>query len=195
MVAIIGIVSKHSDKTARPNRSPTAPAPAHGRLLLPVGPRRPLAAPSPNPLSKPAMGVAFLKNGMGSATIFVVLDGRGRRARRDARQRRRAIAEPAYRGVGCDQLIVIEPGGRAGRPAHAARRCRECASTNADGSEAGACRQCPRALRRPAADGTERGVRHVRHRHYPPGPARGPTAEGDGANPPTVDMGSGAAGA
>ena len=79
----------------------------------------------------------------GLGNDFVVLDARARRARPDV-ERRRAIADRRL-GVGCDQLIVLEPPtDRDGRRLHAHLQSRRRRGRR--------LRQC-HALRRLGADG------------------------------------------
>ena len=85
-------------------------------------------------MSAPLSTVPFTKmHGLGND--FVVLDGRARAISLSAEDVRR-IAD-RRRGVGCDQLVVIEPSDRAG----AFMRVH-----NADGGEASACGNAARCL-------------------------------------------------
>jgi diaminopimelate epimerase len=82
--------------------------------------------------------IAFVKmHGLGND--FVVLDARRAPIAIDAASAR-AIAD-RHTGVGCDQLIVIEPPRQRGADAHAFMRI-----INADGSEAAACGNATRCV-------------------------------------------------
>jgi diaminopimelate epimerase len=93
----------------------------------------------------PLAGRHFLKmNGLGND--FVILDGRTQPVAVDAAAAR-AIADRA-RGIGFDQLIVLEPSARADLFMRI---------LNADGSEAGACGNATRCIGRLVMDETGRG--------------------------------------
>ena len=89
---------------------------------------------------------AFIKmHGLGND--FVVIDARARPVRLDARQARR-IAD-RRRGIGCDQLIVLEPPPSPGADVFMHIR-------NADGTESGACGNATRCVGRLLAEETGR---------------------------------------
>ena len=94
-------------------------------------------------------GTPFLKmHGLGND--FVILDGRSR-ALELPPERRRTIADRKL-GIGCDQLIVLEPASE--RAADVFMRI-----YNPDGSEAGACGNATRCVASLVMD--ERRTDHV----------------------------------
>jgi len=95
------------------------------------------------------MGTPFLKmHGLGND--FVILDGRAKTLELPP-ERRRTIADRKL-GIGCDQLIVLEPPSE--RPADVFMRI-----YNPDGSEAGACGNATRCVASLVMD--ERRTDHV----------------------------------
>ncbi len=130
--------------------------------------------PERNPIYRAMHGAAFIKmHGLGND--FVVLDMRAHALAIDGAAAR-AIAD-RHRGVGCDQLVLIEKPQRDGAAAFMRIR-------NADGGEAEACGNAARCVA--ALLMRESGARSVTHRH-----GGGPVAAqacGDGEV--TVDMGT-----
>ena len=87
----------------------------------------------------------------GLGNDFVVLDARARPRSTSRRERRRAIAD-RRRGVGCDQLIVLEPPTERGADVF-------MRIYNPDGGEAGACGNATRCVASVLMD--ERGTDQV----------------------------------
>ena len=111
---------------------------------------RPFPLPT-RPDYNPRMSARFVKmHGLGND--FVVFDERADRL--DLSPARAAAVADRHRGIGCDQIIVISPGGDG---ADAGMRI-----LNADGSEAGACGNATRCVAELLFAESGRAIQHIR---------------------------------